>query len=361
MTFTTESTLPYQLRRLGVLMAPRPGDPLEAEGVLNPASAWTPEGELMLFPRMVAAGNYSRIGRARVLLDGGVPTGVEREGVALEPERPWERGARHGGTEDARITRVPALGLHLMTYVAFGPSGPRPALAVSEDLLSWRRLGPLSFGYDDALGVDLDLIPNKDVVFFPEPVMDPSGVPSLALLHRPMWERFGAPDEAVLPPAVAPDGRASIWISYVPLADVERDLSLLGRPIGHRFLAGPAFDWEALKVGAGPAPLRTPEGWLVLHHGVTGTISGGSFRPQKDVRYSAGALLLDLADPSRVVGRTRRPLLEPETAAETQGVVSNVVFPTAIERIDGVHYVFYGMADDKIGVARLERTDGMEW
>ncbi len=67
-------------------------------------------------------------------------------------------------------------------------------------------------------------------------------------------------------------------------------------------------------------------------------------------------MVLDSADPSRVLARTDRPILAPETADEREGTVPNVVFPTAIEEVDGVRYVFYGMADAKIGVARLDRT-----
>lgn len=359
MTFTERSTaIPYALTRVGMLMEPDPGEKLEAEGVLNPATAWTEDGELILFPRMVAAGNYSRIGRARVLIEEGIPAGVTRQGVALEPSRSWEHGSQHGGTEDARITTIPSLGMHVMTYVAFGPTGPRPAIAVSRDLEEWTRLGPVLFDYDDALDADLNLFPNKDVVFFPEVVPAPDGTPSYAALHRPMWElSFTRPDEVVTPPAIAPDDRASIWISYIPAAEVEADISRLVRFGSHRFVAGPAFDWERLKVGAGPAPLRVPEGWLVIHHGVDGEISGGSFQPQQNVRYSAGALLLDADDPSRLLARTPEPLLAPEGSGETEGIVANVVFPTAIEVIDGVHYVFYGMADSRIGIARLDRLD----
>jgi predicted GH43/DUF377 family glycosyl hydrolase len=57
-----------------------------------------------------------------------------------------------------------------------------------------------------------------------------------------------------------------------------------------------------------------------------------------------------------VLGRTPEPILAPETEEEHDGTVPNVVFPTAIEEVDGVRYVFYGMADSKIGVARLERA-----
>src|SRR5690348_4057236 len=182
------STVPYRLSRVGVLMSPDVRDPFEVEGVLNPATAWTTDGDLLLYPRLVAAGNVSRVGRARVILDDGVPRGVERQGVALEPDRPWEHGVRHGGVEDPRITFIPSLGAHAMTYVAYGPFGPHPAVAISRDLERWTRLGPFQFEYDDALEIDLNLYPNKDVVFFPDVVPDPDGRPSYALLHRPMWE-----------------------------------------------------------------------------------------------------------------------------------------------------------------------------
>jgi predicted GH43/DUF377 family glycosyl hydrolase len=66
-------------------------------------------------------------------------------------------------------------------------------------------------------------------------------------------------------------------------------------------------------------------------------------------------MLLDADDPSKVLARTAEPLLQAETDEERGGIVPNVVFPTAIEEIEGVRYVFYGMADSKIGVARLDR------
>ena len=66
----------FQLKRLGMVMQPEPGNPLEAEGVLNPAAVRGPDGQLYLFPRLVARGNYSRIGIARVMFDAaGDPTG----------------------------------------------------------------------------------------------------------------------------------------------------------------------------------------------------------------------------------------------------------------------------------------------
>jgi predicted GH43/DUF377 family glycosyl hydrolase len=339
-------------------MSPEEGNELEVEGVLNPASARGADGELYLFPRLVAAANVSRVGMARVLIEDGVPVGVERQGVVLEPDRGWERGANNSGVEDPRITFIPRLGVHVMTYVAYGPLGPRTAIAVSQDLRHWERLGPALFAYDDALDMDLNLFHNKDTLFLPEPVIAPDGVESLAVLHRPMWDLGEVkPGEGVRLPAGVTDKRQSIWISYVPLDAALADLRNLVHWRGHRFVAGPAYPFEELKIGGGPPPIRVPEGWLLLHHGVTGVLASGTAQQQR-VNYAAGAMLLDAADPSIVIARTPEPLLAPETPEEIGGIVPNVVFPTAIEEIDGIHYVFYGMADSKIGVARLERVGG---
>src|ERR1700731_3735179 len=94
----------FQLKRLGLMIAPEPGNPLEVEGVLNPAGVRGPDGQFYLFPRLVARGNYSRIGIARVRVDeAGDPAGVERLGIALEPETDYERGLH-----TRRFTRPPS-------------------------------------------------------------------------------------------------------------------------------------------------------------------------------------------------------------------------------------------------------------
>ena len=350
--------IPYRLTRAGIVMTPDADEPNEAEGVLNPASGRGPDGELYLLPRLVAEGNVSRVGLARVVVEDGVPVGVERLGVVLEPDRGWERGVGNAGVEDPRTTWIDALGVHVMTYVAYGPLGPRTALAVSTDLREWRRLGPALFRYDDELDMDLNLFHNKDTVFFPDPVRAPDGTEALAVLHRPMWDLGETkPGQGVRVPAGITDERQSIWISYVPLALVREDIRALTLWEQHRFVAGPQYDFEELKIGGGPPPLRVPEGWLIIHHGVTGIIDS-AFSQQQRVNYAAGAMILDADDPSRVVARTSEPLLAPETDDERSGIVPNVVFPTAIEEVDGRLFVFYGMADSKIGAALLERTDG---
>jgi predicted GH43/DUF377 family glycosyl hydrolase len=337
-------------------MTAEPGNELEAEGVLNPATGHAPDGALYLQPRLVADGNISRVGLARVELEDGVPVGVEREGVVLAPDEGWERGKNNAGVEDPRVTFIPSLGLHVMTYVAYGPLGPKPALAVSSDLREWRRLGPLHFEYQPDLDTDLNLFPNKDTVFYPEPVSGPDGEPSYAMLHRPMWDLgWFREGEGVHLPAGVTDDRPGIWVSFVPVAAVEADVRNLVHLRNHRLVAMSEYPFEELKIGAGPAPLRIPEGWLVIHHGVTGEQPEGFDPTTQKVCYAAGALILDAEDVTRVITRTSEPLMVPETDEEKIGTVGNVVFPTAIEQVNGTQYVFYGMADAAIGVARLDR------
>jgi predicted GH43/DUF377 family glycosyl hydrolase len=346
------TTKPFQVERLGLVMQADPAIPEEIEGVLNPAAARGPDGHLYLFPRTVGRGNYSRIGLSRVLFDdNGNPTGVERIGYALEPQEPYERRTGTGGCEDPRVTYVEPLHVYVMAYVAWGAAGPRIALAVSDDLFAWRRLGPIHSDPDPdpAYGVDFDAYHNKDGVVFPRAVSGPDGRPSLALLHRPVYE-MGRD----LPRGI-PDRRPSIWISYCALDDALRDIKALTRLSGHHLLLEPQYPWEELRIGAGTPPLLTPLGWLVIHHGVRGQMARIPEEP-KHVEYMAGALVLDEHDPRQVRYRSSSPILVPETGAETDGVVPNVVFPTATDtgdRGNGWVDIYYGMADLRIGAARL--------
>jgi beta-1,2-mannobiose phosphorylase / 1,2-beta-oligomannan phosphorylase len=244
----------------------------------------------------------------------------------------------------------------VMAYAAYGPLGPRIGLAVSPDLVKWERLGPVSFDYQPALRTDMNLYPNKDAMFFPEPVPGPDGEPAYAMLHRPMWDLSWISPNAGRPlPAGVTDPRQSIWVSFVRADAVIADLHALTRLGQHRQVAQPQQPWEAAKIGGGTPPIRVPQGWLIVYHGVT---TGGDRQPGEPVpvRYVAGAMVLDPQDVSRVLYRSALPLLEPETEAERKGTVGNVVFPTAVDLRDGGEAdVYYGMADYRIGAARLRR------
>jgi predicted GH43/DUF377 family glycosyl hydrolase len=121
----------FSAERFGVIMAARPDDPNEAWGVLNPGGVRASDGAMHLFPRLVAEGNFSRIGHALVVFDDGKPVGVNRLGIALEPIVPHEVGPNGGGVEDPRVVYVPVLKRYVMTYTAYVPFEPRVAIATS--------------------------------------------------------------------------------------------------------------------------------------------------------------------------------------------------------------------------------------
>src|ERR687884_270044 len=339
-----KTAAPRPLCRLGIVMEPDPADRREAEGVLNPAVTRGPDGQLYLLPRLVAPGNYSRIGLARVIFDrDNTPVGVERLGMALEPQEPYELNSETGGgVEDPRVTQLAEHGLYVMTYTAFGPDGPRIAAAVSRDLMQWHRTGLVQFA--PLHGLDLATVDNKDAVLFPEPIPAPDGRPALGLIHRPVFPRAWLAGQSMLP------RRPSIWLSYAPLDEIAAGKGIVFGQ--HHLLAAPQQSWERLKVGGGTPPVRADDGWLLLYHGVSGRIVPGVDQ-QQGVRYCAGTLLLDGQDPRQVGYRSAQSILAPRTEEECEGVVPRVVFPTGVDTwADGTLDVYYGMADTRIGVAR---------
>ncbi|MEP7243896.1 MAG: glycosidase [Gammaproteobacteria bacterium] len=345
----------FELRRLGIVMEPQPGNPHEAEGVLNPGAARGPDGELYLFPRLVARGNYSRIGIARVRFDeAGNPVAVERLGIALEPEADYEKHDGGGGCEDPRITFIEPLQRYLMTYTAFSSAGPRVALALSQDLFHWERLGLAEFA--PYHGIDFVNVGNKDASFFPIAIANHAGKMQMALLHRPLFPGT-CPEETACRPAHTRIDLAheSIWISYCPMpaGGSERQLGLFN---SHHRLATPVSTWEKLKIGGGTPPVLTRHGWLVIYHGVSNIAALPDDEPR--LSYSAGVMLLSKEHPRKVLYRSIEPVLTPALPQERHGTVSNVVFPTGIDRRDDLGTpdrfdVYYGMADSRIGVARL--------
>lgn len=347
----------FQLRRLGMLMEPEPGNPQEIEGVLNPAAVRGPDGELYLFPRLVARGNYSRIGIARVLFnEAGDPSGVERLGIALEPEADYELRADGGGCEDPRITFVEPLGHYVMTYTALSPSGPRIALAMSEDLFHWERIGLATFAA--YRGIDFVHVGNKDASIFPVAIPNHAGKMQLAMLHRPLFPGT-RPDETACQGKHrwVDQNHESIWISYCPMPPKGLTPHRPGLFNSHHRLATPVSHWEKLKIGGGTPPVLTRHGWLIVYHGVH-----EMSEPGQDIHslcYSAGVMVLSNEHPRVIRYRSTEPVLTPLLSQERHGIVPNVVFPTGIDRRDDLDLpdrfgVYYGMADSRIGVARLD-------
>jgi predicted GH43/DUF377 family glycosyl hydrolase len=343
---TASPSIDFAAKRLGVIMSAQAGDAREAWGVCNPGGARSPDGAMQIFPRIVAEGNFSRIGHARVLFKSEAPVSVERLGIALEPLARYEVGPSGGGVEDARVVYVPHLKRYVMTYTGYVPHEPRVAVAVSLDLVTWQRLGVLRYEVVPG-GPDLNLCGNKDGAFFPEAVFDPQGVPSLGVLHRPTSRIHIHHGEAdVTMPPSGEETQEHIWISYVPLDAVLKDIASLTLVRRHERVMAPEQPWEEKKVGTGAPPVRVPYGWVLPYHAVSA--------PSGHARYCMGVAILDLERPSRVLYRTPSPILEPQTEYERNGVVSDVVFPTATDlRADGELDVYYGAADRVVAAARV--------
>lgn len=133
---------------------------------------------------------------------------------------------------------------------------------------------------------------------------------------------------------------------HTPFGDIfyseSPDLRFWGR---HRHVMGPGDGWQSTKIGAGPVPLETSEGWLLIYHGVLTSCNG--------FVYSFGAALLDLEEPWRVIRRTGPYLLSPQALYECVGDVPNVVFPCAslVDPATGRMAIYYGGADTVVCLA----------
>jgi predicted GH43/DUF377 family glycosyl hydrolase len=149
-----------------------------------------------------------------------------------------------------------------------------------------------------------------------------------ALLHRPTTVHSSA---------------RGIWLSR------SRDLESWRHP-EHvlRSRSGPW--WDSDRLGIGPPPLETPEGWLLIYHGVRAAVNG-------DV-YRVGLALLDLDDPSRVLHRSPDWVFGPEAPYERTGDVPNVVFPCGLTHDAATDTIklYYGAADTSIGLATARRA-----
>ncbi len=113
----------------------------------------------------------------------------------------------------------------------------------------------------------------------------------------------------------------------------------------HRFMMAPAGGWQSKKIGAGPVPVETSEGWLLIYHGVLNSCNG--------FVYSAGVALLDLERPWRLIARSGPYIISPQTLYECVGDVPNVVFPCAAlcDAATGRLAVYYGAADTVTALA----------
>lgn len=206
------------------------------------------------------------------------------------------------GCEDPRIVYLDDRCEYAITYTGFSPLGASVCLALTRDFKSVHRLG-------------LILPPNnKDGSLFPRQING-----KYYILHRP-----------------ALGSMEHIWVAE------SENLIYWGRPaviIEER--GGPWWDGE--KVGGGPPPIETPEGWLIIYHGVQQTSHGPIYR--------VGLALLDLENPHKVIRRLPRWVFGPKADYESTGLIPGVVFPTGTT-VDGDDIrLYYGAADTRIAMA----------
>lgn len=139
---------------------------------------------------------------------------------------------------------------------------------------------------------------------------------------------------------------------HTPFGDIfyseSPDMCYWGR---HRHVMSPTDGWQATKIGAGPVPIETNEGWLLIYHGVLTSCNG--------FVYSAGAALLDLEQPWKVIYRTNSYLISPQTTYECIGDVPNVFFPCAAlsDPASGRIAIYYGGADTVTCLAFAQLND----
>lgn len=212
------------------------------------------------------------------------------------------------GMEDPRITQIEDT--YYINYTSVTPHGAATSLLMTKDFKTCIRKGVI-FAPE-----------NKDVAIFPEKING-----KYIAFNRPVPCGIGNPD---------------IWIAESP------DLIHWGN---QKYFCGISEEssWENGRIGGGAVPFKTSKGWVKIYHGA-----------DKDGRYCLGAFLLDLNDPSKVLAKTREPVLQPETDYEKYGFFNNVVFTCGCILEDDNVIIYYGAADDKICRADIKLCDLLE-
>jgi len=281
--------------------------PYPANSVFNPGAGRV-AGEIVLLLRVEDFRGISHLLVARSS-DGVTDwrfddTPLLAHGLPGRQEEIW-------GCEDPRLTWLPELGEWAIAYTSYSPLGPLVSLAMTVDFKEVRRLGPVTPPED------------KDAALFPRRIGG-----RWAMIHRPSPLRGGA----------------HMWISFSP------DLRHWG---DHELLlqARDGAWWDAGKIGLGPPPLETADGWLICYHGAHMTASGAIYR--------VGFALLDLEDPRIVLRRTDQWVLGPTAPYERSGDVNKVVFPTGwvLDEAGDAISLYYGAGDSVVALATASLSD----
>ena len=307
------------------ILEPKPEHWWESKAVFNPGALYE-AGRVHLVYRAIGDTDTSVLGYASspdgLHFDERLeePIYVPREpfeGASSVSPQPVSYGSSYisggggmGGCEDPRLTRIEDR--VFMTYVAFdGYSPPRVALS--------------SISFDDFLAKNRRW--RKPVLISPPGVINKNA--------------------CILPEKV--NGKYVIFHRVFPdiLIDFLDDLDFDGKT---KWLKGEfkirtrAKYWDSRKVAAGPPPIKTKKGWLLIYHAV------GEQAPD---RYKIGAMLLDSKDPTQVRARSPEPIMEPQAWYEVEGLKSNVVYPCGAVVIGERLFIYYGGADRVACVASV--------
>ncbi len=283
--------------------------PYPANSVFNPAATLVGE-ETLLLVRVEDRTGMSHLTATRSP-DGVTDWRIDPQPTLApdpkhHPEEVW-------GIEDARITRLEEIGEWAIAYTAYSKGGPLVSIACTDDFRKFRRMGPV-------------MPPeNKDAALFPRRFKG-----RWAMIHRPATAFM--------------QGRVHMWLSFSP------DLRHWG---DHKILieSRDGAWWDANRIGLGPPPLETEEGWLILYHGVRQTAAG--------CLYRLGLALLDLEDPARLICRSDSWVFAPETHYERTGDVGSVVFPCGwtLHGKSDLLSIYYGAADTSTCLATASLKD----
>lgn len=290
----------------------------DVSSVFNPGAvlrrdAGAPPGEITLLLRVQARSRETAIVPAHS--SDGVHFRVEPKVVRFAGIETLKGRVHH--VYDPRITFVD--GAYYICLALDIDDGCRLGLAKTADFVSFEFCGLVS---DDD---------NRNSVLFPEKI-------------NGFWLRLDRPNKARR--AGEPATGNTIWLS------ASSDL-LRWEPV-EPLIDGRFHYWDEF-IGAGPPPLKTRKGWLQIYHGVAGHFQSAGV-------YQAGVFLLDIKDPTKVLGRSRHNILEPREHYELSGQVPNVVFPSGLvasnvdeegfARDAGEIKVYYGAADTVVGLAK---------
>lgn len=305
---------PFEKYNGNPIMGPQ-GDTWEAKDLFNP-TAIVHEGQIYLFYRAEDnSGEGEWNGTSRV----GLAT--SRDGYHFE-RRPdpvidaTEDYELPGGVEDPRIVKLGDI--FYMTYSAFDGKNARLALATSEDLIHWEKHGLV---FPDWYGVN-DEGWSKSGAIVPEKI------------NGKYVMYFGDTDIFL---AFSEDGIH--WTPETePVMTVSRDPK----------------QFDSALIEPGPAPIVTEDGILLIYNAARKVTEEGDPAFGK-LRYSTGQVLIDAKDPHHIQKRTEEPFFTPDTEDENFGQVDNVVFVEGLVEWNGTYFMYYGMADSKLGVATCKR------